>query len=63
MPDMYVIMGDRNTRKSATIRALTGAFKRGPHQVATRNAGVTDIFVQISKKIFVKKILKMNIRL
>ena len=48
MPDVYVIMGDGNTRKSATIRALTGAFQRGLYQVATRNAGVIDIFVQIS---------------
>ncbi len=48
MTDVYVIMGDRNTRKSATIRALTGAFKRGLYRVATQNVGVIDIFVQIS---------------
>ena len=48
MPDAYVIMGDRNTRKSSTIRALTGAFQRGLYRVATQNAGVIDIFVQIS---------------
>ena len=48
MPDVYVIMGDRNAKKSATIRALTGAFRKGLYQVATQNAGVIDIFVQIS---------------
>jgi len=47
MPDIFIILGDRNTRKSATIRALTGAFQKGLYQVATRGGNI-DIFVQIS---------------
>ena len=47
MQDVFIIMGDRNTRKSATIRALTGAFRKGEYQVATHIINM-DVFVQIS---------------
>jgi len=47
MLNIFIIMGDRNTRKSATIRALTGAFQRKVYQVATQMGNI-DIFVQIS---------------
>jgi hypothetical protein len=47
MPNVFIIMGDRNTRKSATIRALAGPFQKGIYQVAT-HIGNIDIFVQIS---------------
>lgn len=52
MVDIFIIMGGRNTKKSATIRALTGVFKRKNYKVAieTRqgNIDVINVFVQIS---------------
>ncbi len=47
MPNIFIIMGDRNTRKSATIRALTGVFHGGVYKVATKERDI-DVFVQIS---------------
>src|SRR5258708_7194310 len=47
MPTVYAILGDENTRKSSTTRALTGAEQRRVMSVATA-AGRIDIFVQIS---------------
>jgi hypothetical protein len=47
MPNVFVVLGDPDTRKSATIRALTGAYRRRGWEVATQ-AGNLDIFVQIS---------------
>jgi len=47
MPTVYAILGDNNSRKSSTARALTGAAQRGVRTVAT-SAGNIDVFVQIS---------------
>jgi hypothetical protein len=47
MPTVYAILGDGNTRKSSTTRALTGAAQRSVMSVATA-AGSIDVFVQIS---------------
>ena len=47
MPTAYVILGNANTRKSSTVRALTGVAQRKSITVAT-NAGNLEIFVQIS---------------
>jgi len=47
MPDIFIIAGNASTRKSSTIRALTGASQRTIRQVETLH-GVIDIFVQIS---------------
>ena len=46
MPNIFIVLGDIKTRKSVTIRALTGVFRRGEWQVATQ-AGNINIFVQI----------------
>ena len=48
MPDVYVIMGDKNTRKSSTIRALTGVYNKGVYEIAIQGGQVIDVFVQIS---------------
>jgi len=48
MPNVYVIMGDRNARKSATIRALTGAFQKDVYQVAIQDTRIINVFVHIS---------------
>jgi len=48
MPDLYIIMGDRNVRKSSTIRALTGAYNKGVYKIAIKSGQVIDVFVQIS---------------
>ena len=47
MPTVYALLGDGNTRKSSTTRALTGAAQRRVMSVATA-AGSIDVFVQIS---------------
>ena len=47
MPTVYAIIGDGNTRKSSTTRALTGAAQYGVRTVATP-AGNIDVYVQIS---------------
>jgi len=48
MPECYIIMGENNTKKSSTVRALTGARVRAVYDVSTRNNGQIKIFVQIS---------------
>ena len=45
MARVFVILGESRSGKSTTIRALTGAFQRGPLKVATQD-GNMDIFVQ-----------------
>lgn len=47
MPIVYAILGDANTRKSSTTRALTGVYRRRVLTVATRRGNI-DIFVQTS---------------
>lgn len=46
MPTVYAILGDGNTRKSSTSRALTGVAQRKAVTVATP-VGNIDVFVQI----------------
>ena len=48
MPNVYAILGDSNTRKSSTVRALTGApMQYDAWSVATSPAGNIDVYVQI----------------
>ncbi|NIA11973.1 MAG: hypothetical protein GWP10_20195 [Nitrospiraceae bacterium] len=47
MINAFIIMGNENSRKSSTIRALTGAYNKGIYKVATRSGNI-NIFVQIS---------------
>ena len=68
MPDVFVIMGDRNTRKSSTIRALTGIYQRKVYQVALRSNVRIDIFVhpsslqevKLSPPIFINQVNQNN---
>lgn len=46
-PNVYILIGDSNTKKSSTVRALTGAYKKGKWQIETRN-GMADFYIQIS---------------
>jgi hypothetical protein len=46
MPKVFVILGDKNARKSSTIRALTGSYNFGPCQIGTPD-GEISVFVQI----------------
>ena len=48
MPNLFIIMGDRDTRKSSTIRNLTGAYNRKLYQVETIQGNIIDIFIQVS---------------
>ena len=47
MPDIYVIMGDRDVKKSSTIRALTGAARETVFEVATEEGNI-DVFIKLS---------------
>ncbi len=47
MPNIFIILGGRNTRKSSTIRALTGVSRENIYQVAIQR-GIIDVFVKIS---------------
>jgi hypothetical protein len=46
MPNINIIMGQGDSRKSSTIRALTGAFQRGCYDIAT-NENIIKVYVQI----------------
>jgi hypothetical protein len=46
MPEVFIIMGHRDSRKSATIRALTGALFRKQYDIATAT-NIIRCFVQI----------------
>ena len=49
MPNIFIIMGEKNTRKSATIRALTGVHhktRRG-YQIGTPRGDI-NVFIKIS---------------
>lgn len=45
--DVYVIAGNTQTRKSSSIRALTGVWGRRTTQVRTREGADISIYVQI----------------
>ena len=47
MPTVYAILGEDNTRKSSTIRALSGAGQHRPMDIQTR-AGMISVYIQIS---------------
>ncbi len=49
MPNVYAILGDSNTRKSSTVRALTGVMKQdNAWKVAMPSpTGNIDVYVQI----------------
>ena len=44
MPNVYVILGDSNTRKSSTMRALTGVRRQSDSWEIANGAGGVDIF-------------------
>ena len=47
MPDIYLIIGYPDCRKSSTVRALTGAAQRRTFLIAT-DVGLENFFVQIT---------------
>jgi len=47
MPNIFIILGDGDTRKSSTIRALTGVAQRRIYQIALAHGGDIGVFVQI----------------
>ena len=68
MVAIFIIMGAKGTRKSPTIRALTGAYNSGVYPISTLNLGDIDIFVQIpslqedriSPQVFITKVTQNN---
>ena len=47
MPTVFAILGDGNSRKSSTVRAITGAARYGVWTVAT-SSGNMDVYIRIS---------------
>lgn len=47
MPNVYVILGESNSRKSSTVRALTGVPMQYDAWSVGTTAGVIDVYVQI----------------
>ena len=47
MPNVYAILGVSNTRKSATVHALTGVWKRQFAWNVATTTGNIDVYVQI----------------
>lgn len=68
MPHVFIVLGDANTRKSSTVRALTGIAKRGVYQVAIAHGDDIQVFVQvvacqeepISPEDFVNRVTRKN---
>lgn len=48
MVNLFIIIGDDNSRKSSTIRALTGAFRSKRYDIQIKDKGVLDFYIQIS---------------
>ncbi|MGG1400174.1 hypothetical protein ABE288_20480 [Bacillus salipaludis] len=51
MTNLYVIIGEQNTRKSSTVRALSGFHQRGsnqtkPHYIALTNGNTEDFYIE-----------------
>lgn len=70
MPNVYVILGDSNTRKSSTMRALTGVRQQSDSWEITNGAGAVDFFyirtmslqeAGITPQVFVKTINRLVI--
>ncbi|MFH1010934.1 MAG: hypothetical protein V1784_06850 [bacterium] len=45
MPNLYIVIGEAETRKSSCIRALSGVCRRKSYEIATQNAGDIDIYI------------------
>jgi hypothetical protein len=48
MKDLFVILGEANTKKSSLIRALTGISNENTFQIATCNKGNMETFIIVS---------------
>ena len=46
--DVYIIMGDPNTKKSATVRALTGIYNKNVWEIETVGGSAFRMFIQVS---------------
>jgi len=46
-PEVWIIMGDSNTKKSATIRALTGAFRKNHYDISTTKGILRNVYIEI----------------
>ena len=59
----YIIIGNKNTRKSSVIRCLTGCYNRGTVEIKLKNDKIIDMYVLISSlqesKISLEDYIKM----
>lgn len=69
MPNVYVVIGDANTKKSSIIRALSGVDRRDNYLIEDLEGNTLNIFIQIrslqeskiSIQEFIDYITKQNI--
>jgi hypothetical protein len=47
MVNLFIIIGDANSRKSSTIRALTGAYNSKCYDIQINNKAILNFYVQI----------------
>ena len=47
MPNVYVVIGDANTKKSSVIRALSGVDRRDNYLIEDLEGNTLNIFIQI----------------
>jgi len=45
MPNLYIVIGEAETRKSSCIRALSGVFRRKRYTIRTVNDGDIDVYI------------------
>lgn len=47
-PNVYVILGEANMRKSSTMRCLSGVDRKNVYKIQHANGNIRDTFVQIT---------------
>lgn len=48
IPNVYIIMGEKNMRKSSTMRGLTGVYQQNVYDITHTNGNVRKTFVNVS---------------
>ena len=47
MPNIYIVIGNGNTRKSSLIRALSGVANRGKYEIEDSSSIKNEFFIQV----------------
>lgn len=46
--NIYIIIGESNTKKSSVIRCLTGIYNEGVYKIKHSNGSIIDTFIKTS---------------